>query len=131
MEINHVHDHLQVSLRLHPAAHDAHGRNRLVTLGDEGRDDRVIRAFAAFVSIGMLFIEAEVLSTVIERNTGARNYDTGAEAAEVTLNHAHHVAFGISRGKVNRGAVARIAHFRHDRRIGFDEFSAVIGVLLA
>jgi len=76
------------------------------------------------------FIKAEVLRTVIERNTGARNDDTGAEATEVTLNHAHHVAFGVSRCKVNGGAIARITHLRIHRTIHVDKFAAIISVTL-
>src|SRR5476651_2594611 len=44
---------LHVTLRLHGAPHQAEGRDRLAVLGDEGRDDRVVRPLGWTDLVGM------------------------------------------------------------------------------
>jgi hypothetical protein len=57
--VEHAHDGLQMTLRLHIAAHHAEAHHRLALLGQEGRDDRVERALAAFHHVGRLRIHRE------------------------------------------------------------------------
>ena len=46
-EVDHVADHLRMTLGLHVAPHQAEAQPGLSVLGDKPRDDRVERPFAA------------------------------------------------------------------------------------
>src|SRR5690242_1135968 len=71
---------LHVTLRLHGAAHQAEGRDRLTVLGDEGRDDGVVGPLVGADLVGVTLGRDEARGAVLERDASAGWHDARAEA---------------------------------------------------
>ena len=68
--VNHIHDELHVGLRLHIAAHNPEGTQGFTVLGEETRNNGVIRTLHAGKPIRVLGIKPEIEAAVIKRNPG-------------------------------------------------------------
>ena len=56
-EVHGVHHHLHMALRLHEATHHAEGAYGPAALGQEARDDGVVRPLAGCQAVGVLGVE--------------------------------------------------------------------------
>src|SRR5688500_9812692 len=72
--VHRVDHHLQVSLRLHKAAHYAEWSNRLPLARQEAGDDRVVRTLARLDMIRVRRIYAEAVPSVLEADSRTRHY---------------------------------------------------------
>jgi len=122
-EINSIHHHLHVSLRLDESTHDAEGPDGLTVLGQEPRNNRVIRFFARFESVGMGRIKGEIAAAVVQCNAGAGNDEAGPEAHVVALDIGNHVAFTVCGRQIDCAAFRGRTGYR-GKRLRADEFAA-------
>jgi hypothetical protein len=102
VEVDQIHQNLYVPLRLLIATHNAERQPRLAILHDEGWDDRVIWPLAGLDAVGMLQIEDEEPSPVLEHDAGVPRRDPRAEACVQALNERHHVPPAVSHCEVDR-----------------------------
>lgn len=78
-----VQKNLDVTLRLHKAAHDAEDGVETIVLGDEGGDDCVVWPFVWSEEIRMcLWGKGKAAAPVLEDEASVRGDNAGAEAAE-------------------------------------------------
>ena len=104
VEVHVVHDHLDVALGLHVAAHDAEGTHGLAVLHQEAGNDGVVAALAGLEGVGVLLIQGEVVATVLEGDAGTAHHHAGAEAHVVGLNEGDHVALPVGTAEVDGAA---------------------------
>ncbi len=128
--IDDAREDLHVALRLHGAAHQAEGRDRLAVLGDEGRDDGVERPLPGADLVGMALGRDEPRGAVLQRNARARHDDARAEAGVVRLDQRHHHARGVGRAEIDRAAVLRHARAEILGLLGIDQLGAALQVRL-
>ena len=72
-QVDHVDEHLHVSLRLHAAAHQPERDQWLAILHDEGGDDRVERALARRDDVRAFRIEREQRPAIVQHEAIARH----------------------------------------------------------
>ena len=81
-EVDEVHHHLRVRLRLIVAAHHAERHPRLAVLQDHRGHERVQRPLVRANLIGMARHEVEARAAVVQRDAGLAGDDAGAEDAK-------------------------------------------------
>ena len=123
-----------MALRLHRAAHHAEAGIRLAALGDERRDDRLERALARCVAVGMVLLQHEHLATILQDEAQPRRRHAAAHAAVIGLDQRHHHAVGVSHGHVDGVALLQLLrrarlHFLQ-RLVHRDQRAALCGVVL-
>ena len=104
-EIDLVDEHLHVALRLHRAAHEAEGFPRRAVLQHEAGDNRLERALARRVDVGVARFEGEEFAAILEGEAEAGHRDAGAHAAVVRLDERHHVALGVCGAQIDGVAI--------------------------
>ena len=104
-EIDLVGQHLDMALRLHPAAHDAKRFPRFAIFHDEPGNDGLKRPFARRVNIGVARLHREKLAAILKHEAEPGHDDAAAHAAIIALNERYHVAFVIGGAHVNRVAL--------------------------
>ena len=117
MEIDHVHQCLYMSLGLHERARHAKSPHSLFVLGQEARNDGVIRPFSRCQIVGAGLIKAEIAATILEIDARSRNHDTGTKILVVALDQAHHRAFLVRCTQMHGTAAVRVAVSRHHRPV--------------
>ena len=117
-EIDLVGEDLDVTLRLHAAAHDAECFPRFAIFHDEAGDDGVEGTFARRVNIRVTGFHREKFAAILKHEAEAGHDDAAAHAAIIALNERDHVAFIIGGAHINSVAVWKIASCR-SRRTGF------------
>ena len=80
-----IDQNLQMTLRLHEAAHDAKGTDRLAVFAQKAGDDGVLSLFARSQAVIGLGVEREPTAAVLQGNSGARNDNARAKALVVAL----------------------------------------------
>ena len=110
-KIDLVGEHLDMTLRLHAAAHDAERFPRFAVLHHESGNDGVKWAFARRVNIRVLRVHREKFAAILKHESKTRHNDAAAHAAIIALNERDHVAFVIRRAHVDRIAMI-------ERRVG-------------
>src|SRR4029077_1389524 len=92
-KINLVCEHLYMTLRLHPAAHDTESFPRFAVFHYESRNNGVKWTFARRVNIRVLRIHREKLAAILKHESKTRYNDPAAHPAIIALDERHHVAF--------------------------------------
>ena len=100
-ELHEVEENLDVTLRLHVAAHHAVREPRLSLPGDERGNDGVERPLVRRQPVGMAFGQHESGAPVLEHDAGARDDDARSEIAVDRVDEGHHVAVGVGHGQVD------------------------------
>ena len=106
-EIDETVDHLEVTLRLHVAAHEAKAMRGRVAAKEKAGNDGVKGAFGGTGGVGMRGVGGEAERPVLQGNAGAGNNNARAEAPEIGLDEGNHAPVRISGGEVNRAEGAR------------------------
>ncbi|MNV38714.1 hypothetical protein D3C71_1302760 [compost metagenome] len=133
-EVHQVHHDLRMTLRLHRAAHHTEARKRLAALGDERRNDGLERPLARRVAVGVVLLQHEHLTAILQDESQPRRCHAAAHAAIVGLDQRHHHAVGIGHGHVD--GVALFQLLRRARLcflqglVHRDQRTALRGVLL-
>jgi hypothetical protein len=86
LEDEHIHQHLDVSLRLHETTHDTVDRVQalICLVGDQSRNDGVVRTLVRSVDVGVVgWLEHEVAGTVLEGETTALGDNGSTETSIV------------------------------------------------
>ena len=104
-EVDDIHQHLHMPLRLHCAAHQAEAHKRFTILHDKRGDDGVKRSLARGIDIGMALIQRKKLAPVLQHKTEAVGHKPRTHAAVVRLNQRHHHAVSISDRQIGRIAL--------------------------
>ena len=104
-EVDDIHQHLHMPLRLHRAAHQAEAHKWLSILHDKRGDDGVKRSLARGIDIGMTLIQRKKLAPVLQHKTEAIGNKSRTHAAIVRLNQRHHHAVSISDSQIGRIAL--------------------------
>src|SRR5690606_5049554 len=73
-EINRIHNYLDMPLRLHKSAHNSEWPDWHSVLRQKSRDNRMVRPLAALKGVDMIRIHREIMSPVLQGDTGPR-YD--------------------------------------------------------
>eukprot|EP00052_Salpingoeca_macrocollata_P028134 m.270355 g.270355 ORF g.270355 m.270355 type:complete len:370 (+) comp22830_c2_seq2:314-1423(+) len=102
--INHVAQHLNVSLWLHESTHDAVACKQLAAFGDQARDDSVVRPLVRCQHIGVVFFQREVVSAVLQRKAATLRHKSGPKAHVVRVDEAAGVAPLIHHAELHRVA---------------------------
>src|SRR6266576_638820 len=101
-EIDLVCEHLDVTLWLHPAAHDTECLPRFAIFHHEPGNNGVKWAFPRRVSIRVVWVHGKEFTTILKHESEARHDDTAAHPAIITLNERDHVALVIGSAHVDR-----------------------------
>ena len=104
-EIDDVHQHLHVSLRLHVSAHQPEAQPRFPVLGDEGGDDGVEGSFVGFESIEVSVVQGEELASILQAESDLAGDDLRSEPVVVALDEAAAIAVLVDDSQVNRIAM--------------------------
>lgn len=131
---------LDVSLRLHEAAHDAKGRvqRAVLEVGRHGWDDGVIWPLSGLQLVRVVGVEREVCAAVLEGEAAALGDDARAEAAVVGVDEGGGVAVRVGHGEVDgvaalegrRGEVWLAVLDEIEGALGVEERSALEEILL-
>ena len=104
-----VDDHLDVALRLHIATHHPEWPDGHAAAGEECRDDGVVGPLAWRHAVGVGRVQAKSVTTVLERDAGARHADATAERQVVRLDHRDHHPLAVGRAEVDSAPFWRCA----------------------
>ena len=107
-EIDLVGQHLDVTLRLHPAAHDTERFPRLAAFHHEPGNDGVKRTFARRVNVRVARLHREKFAAILKHEAEPGNNNTAAHPAIIALDETDHVPFVISGAEVNRVAAVNL-----------------------
>src|SRR5882724_12911749 len=94
-----------MTLRLHPATHDAKRFPRLAVLHHETGNDGVKWTFARRVNIRVSRLHREKFAPILKHESKPRHDNAAAHASIIALNQANHVAFVIRGAEVDRVAL--------------------------
>ena len=102
--LSHGKENLQVSLRLHKAAHHSHRAKEgsICLAGDHGRDDGMVWTFPRCQHIRMTRLKTEILPPVLEREAPAMGDNPRPKARIIAVNERAGIAPFIHNTKVNR-----------------------------
>ena len=89
-EIEQIHEHLAMALRLHVAPHHAERHQRHAVLRHERGNDGVERPLARLQVVGMTFLEREQGPAVLQAESEVGNRVSRAEPGVVALDQRHH-----------------------------------------
>ena len=108
-EVDHVADHLRVTLGLHVAPHQAEAQPGPAVLGDKARNDRVERPLPRLESVEMRRGRVRIETPVLQRETQISRHMVRPEAVKIALDQAHTVEVAIDDRHVNRVGLHRVA----------------------
>ena len=109
IKINLVRQHLDMTLRLHSAAHHAECFPRFAIFHHKPRDDGVKWTLAGCINVRVSRLHRKKFSPVLKHETESRHHDAAAHAVVITLNQRNHVPFIIGRAQVNRVAIVDLS----------------------
>ena len=95
MEINHIHNHLHMSLGLHIAAHDAEWTNCFSIPCKKSGNDGMVGTLSGNKSIDMITIQREIMSAVLKGDSCVLYYNPTAKAHIIALNEGYHISFAV------------------------------------
>src|SRR5438105_2208599 len=104
-EIDLVRQHLNMTLRLHSAAHHAECLPRFAVFHHKSGNDRMKRTLAWCVNIRVTRFHREKFAAILKHESESRHYDAASHPAIIALNERDHVAFIVGRAHVNSVAV--------------------------
>ena len=78
-EVDNVEQHLDVSLRLHEATHDAEGEEQVTVAEGHGRDNGVIWSLMRLDAVGMALLKSKQATTILEADASICYDDAGAK----------------------------------------------------
>ena len=103
MVVEQRHDHLQVTLGLHEAAHHAEaGPQAAIGTRGHGGDDGMVGALAGRQGVGMVGLQAEIVAAVLQGKSPASRDDAGAKAHVIAVDERAGVASRIHDAEIHR-----------------------------